>query len=96
MTLYNVIDSITLRPCSFSLFILRPVWCRFMNWSRCWRSACIMSVYVVIYNLSGPLLENLVHWFQIGDGRLKHGRNDCLDCVFECFYELGVCPIDGL
>jgi hypothetical protein len=51
-----------------------------------------------IKKLSGPLLENLVHWFQIGDGRLKHGRNDLfavserlVDDLHECVVKFGAC-----
>ena len=51
-----------------------------------------------IKRLSGPLLENLVYWFQIGDGRLKHGRNELfsvserlVDDLHECVVKYGAC-----
>lgn len=51
-----------------------------------------------VKTLAGHYLEELVHWFQVGDGRSKHGRNNVfsvsqrlVDDLHECHVKAGGC-----
>lgn len=51
-----------------------------------------------VKNLDAKYLEELVYWYQIGDGRLKHGRSNVfsvssrlIDDLHECWVKAGHC-----